>query len=97
MLKLTKKIQGHLLWFSRQHKMCFTKPDWEFLYENHNIVSDFYSLHKIHKYISTESTINTENTEIFEITESNDLEQWPIVSGPTCKTRKLDQVTGIPL
>ena len=42
-----------------------------------------------------ESTINTQNSEIIEVFEANDLKQRPVVGGPKCPTRKLNQLIDI--
>ena len=40
-----KKIQSNLLrFYKRQHKMCFTEPEWKFLYDKHHEVSNFCGL-----------------------------------------------------
>ena len=61
------KIQSNLLRFLRQHETSFTEPEWNFLYDKHDAVSNFYGLPKIHKSMIIESAINTQSREIIEI------------------------------
>ena len=54
---IDSKIQSNLLRFLRQHKICFTEPEWKFLNDKHLEVSNFYELSKIHKSKNIESAI----------------------------------------
>ena len=83
------KIQSNLLRFLRQYEMCFTDPEWKFLNDKNNEVSNFYGLPKIHKSKVIESATNTKNSEIIETFEPNVLKLRPIVVCPKCPTRKL--------
>ena len=75
--------------------MCFTEPEWKFLNDKHQEVSNFYGLPKIHKSMIIETAIKTQNSKIFEIFEPNDLKLKPVVGGPKCPTRKLCQLIEI--
>ena len=75
--------------------MCFTEPEWKFLNDKHDEVSNFYELPKIHKSMIIESAMDTQDREIVEIFEPNDLKLRSIVGGPKCTTRKLSQLIDI--
>ena len=75
--------------------MCFTEPEWKFINDKHNNVSDFYGLSGIHKSMIIESAINTQSSEIIEVFEPNYLKLRPIEGGPKCPARKLSQLTNI--
>ena len=86
---IDNKIRSNLLRILRQHKMCFTEPEWKFINDKHHEVSNFYVLPKMHKSMIIECAINTQNSEIIEVFQPNELKLRPIVGGPKCPTRKL--------
>ena len=88
-------IQSNLLRFLRQYEMCFTGPEWKFLNDKNNEVSNFCGLPKIHKSKVIESATNTKNSEIIGTFEPSDLKLRPIVVCPKCPTRKLSQLIDI--
>ena len=55
---IDNKIQSNLLWFLRQHKMCFAEPKWKFLNDMHNQVRSFDKLPKIHIFTVKQQTQN---------------------------------------
>ena len=92
---IDSKIKSDLLKFLRKYKMCFTEPEWKFLHDKHDKVSNFFGLTKSYKSTIIESSINTQNLEMTEMFEPNDLKLRPIVDGPDCLTRKLSQLIDI--
>ena len=84
------KTQSDLLRFLRKYKMCFTEPEWKFLYDRHHEGSNFYGSPKIHKSMVIESAINTQNSEIIEIFEPNGLKLKTIVGDPNSVSQLID-------
>ena len=90
---IDNKIHSNLFRFLRLHKMCFIKPEWEFLNDKHHEVSNFDGLPQIHKSKIKESSTNTQNSEvIIVIFEPKNFKLKLIVGGPECPARKLSQL-----
>ena len=71
--------------------MYFTEPEWKFLKDKHQEVSNLQGVPKIYKSMIIEFAINTQSSEIIEAFEPWNPKLRPIISGPMCPTRKLSQ------